>query len=304
MSRVEIVEVGLRDGLQNESVHLSVEQRFEILKSLAMSGLKRIEVGAFVRSDRVPQMAGTAELLDLAQKFKKENKKFRDLKYSVLVPNLKGWEEAENLNPDEVALFASSTESFSQKNINCSIQESLERFEPVIAKAKKKKIKIRGYLSVCFGCPFEGDVPEKNVLKLVDQMFKMKVDEISIGDTIGVAHAGQVKSLFKKIKNKHPMKKIAGHFHDTRGQALVNIMAAYDLGVRIFDSSIGGLGGCPYAPGATGNVSTENVLYLMDGIGAKTGVEISPLIELNHKIGNWMSKSLPSQVSRAGLLKV
>lgn len=304
MSRVEIVEVGLRDGLQNESVHLSVEQRFEILKSLAHAGLKRIEVGAFVRSDKVPQMAGTAELLQLAQKFKKNNKKFKDLKYSVLVPNLKGWEEAESLNPDEVALFASSTESFSQKNINCSIQESLERFEPVIAKAKKKNVKIRGYLSVCFGCPFEGEVPEKNVLKIIDQMFKMKMDEVSIGDTIGVAHAGQIKSLFKKIKNKHPIKKVAGHFHDTRGQALVNIMAAYDLGVRVFDSSIGGLGGCPYAPGATGNVSTENVLYLMDGMKVATGAQIAPLIELNHKIGNWMSKSLPSQVSRAGLLRV
>lgn len=301
MSQLTIVEVGLRDGLQNESVHLTVEQRFQILKVLMQSGLKRIEVGAFVRSDKVPQMAGTAELLELAQRYKKDNTKFKDVKFSVLIPNLKGWEEAESLKPDEVALFASSTESFSQKNINCSIDESFERFEPVVTRAKKKKIMIRGYLSVCFGCPFEGYVPEKKVLQLIDRMFKMKVDEVSIGDTIGIAHVGQIKSLFKKIKNKYPLKKVAGHFHDTRGQALANILTAYELGVKIFDSSVGGLGGCPYAPGSTGNVATEDVLFMMNGMSVKTGVQIQPLIGLNHQIGQWMSKSLPSKVSRAGV---
>lgn len=303
MSRATIVEVGLRDGLQNESVNLSVDQRFEILKGLIVNGLTRIEVGAFVRSDRVPQMAGTNELLEKAIRFRKDNRKYKDVKYSVLIPNLKGWQDISDIYPDEVAFFASSTESFSQKNINCSIEESFERFAPIIPLAKKKKVKLRGYLSVCFGCPFEGTVPEKQVILLAGRFFKMKIDEVSIGDTIGVATAGQVSSLFKKLKNKFPIKKMAGHFHDTRGQALANILVAYQMGVRVFDSSLGGLGGCPYAPGATGNVATEDVVYLLDSLTKKTGLNLPGLIQLNQQVGQWMAKSLPSKLSRAGLLK-
>ncbi len=299
MSRVTIVEVGLRDGLQNESVFLSVDQRVEILEALALSGLKRIEVGAFVRGDKVPQMAGSAEVLQAAHDLKKSKKVPRDVQYSVLVPNIQGWEEAEKLNPAEVAIFASCTESFSQKNINCSIEESFERFRPVAQAAKKKKVRLRGYLSVCFGCPYEGKVPEKQVISVVKKMLELKVDEISIGDTIGVATPGEVQSLFKKIKKIVPARKLAGHFHDTRGQALANILAAYQLGIRTFDSSLGGLGGCPYAPGSMGNVATEDVVYMFNGMKVETGVDLSQLTSLNAKVSEWMSKPLPSRVSKA-----
>lgn len=299
MSRVMIVEVGLRDGLQNESVSLTVDQRLQMLQGLADAGLKRIEVGAFVRSDKVPQMAGSATLLEKAQDLKKLKKIPRDVEYAVLVPNVHGWEEAEKLKPQEVAIFASCTESFSQKNINCSIEESFERFRPVVQAAKKKKIRVRGYLSVCFGCPYEGEVSEKQVISVVKRMLELKVDEISIGDTIGIANVAQVQSLFKKLKKIVPLKKLAGHFHDTRGQALVNILAAYQAGIRTFDSSLGGLGGCPYAPGSMGNVATEDVVYMFNGMKVKTGVELSQLIELNSKVEGWMGKTLPSRVSRA-----
>ncbi|MFN9068840.1 MAG: hydroxymethylglutaryl-CoA lyase [Bdellovibrionales bacterium] len=304
MKKIEVVEVGLRDGLQNETVMLSVDQRFEILKHLLESGIRRIEVGAFVRSDRVPQMSGTVELLDRALRLRKDNRKFKEAIFTVLIPNQKGWDSAGDVLPDEVALFASASETFSQKNINCSIDESFERFEPVFSLARNKKKKIRGYLSVCFGCPFEGPVDEKKVISLIGRFYKLKVDEISIGDTIGVAHAKQIKSLFSKLKSKYGLKKIAGHFHDTRGQALTNILAAHDLGVRIFDSSIGGLGGCPYAPGATGNVATEDLVYMTQGLTTAPGISTEKLIQLSQKIELMMSKSLPSKVSRAGLLKV
>jgi hydroxymethylglutaryl-CoA lyase len=303
MKHVTLVEMGLRDGLQNESVSLSLSQRTQILQGLADSGLKRIEVGAFVKAEKVPQMAGSKELLAKANQLRKDKKILKDVRYSVLVPNLQGWEEANPLNPDEIAIFASCTESFSFKNINCSIDESFDRFKSVIALAKKRKVKIRGYISVCFGCPFEGVVPEKKVIELAQRMYDLKVDEISIGDTIGVANVGQIKSLFTKLQKKVPAKKIAGHFHDTRGQALANILAAYEVGIRTFDTSVGGLGGCPYAPGSTGNVATEDVAYMFEGMGISTGVSLEKLISLNHEIEKMMGKILPSKVSKAGLLK-
>ncbi len=303
MKQVTIVEMGLRDGLQNESTILSLNQRLEILQGLTRAGLRRIEVGAFVREDKVPQMALTNELLTQANKIKSHNKNLKNVRYSVLVPNLQGWHEADRLNSQEIAVFASCTESFSLKNINCSIDESFERFRPIIQMAKKKKIKTRGYLSVCFGCPFEGSVSEKKVIQLAQKMIDLKVDEISIGDTIGVAQVGQVRRLIKKLKKKIPINKIAGHFHDTRGQALANILAAYEEGVRVFDTSIGGMGGCPYAPGSTGNVATEDVVYLFEGMGVATGISLEKLIYLNHGIEKMMGKKLPSKVSKAGLLK-
>lgn len=303
MKQVTLVEMGLRDGLQNESIFLPLNQRVHILQGLADAGLKKIEVGAFVRVEKIPQMAGSKELLINANILKKEKKILKDVQYAVLVPNLHGWEVASPHNPDEVAIFASCTESFSQKNINCSIDESFERFKPIITLAKKRKIKTRAYLSVCFGCPFEGIVSEKKVIEIAQKMISMKVDEISIGDTIGVANVGQITSLFKKLKKKISVKKLAGHFHDTRGQALANILAAYNEGVRIFDTSIGGLGGCPYAPGATGNVATEDVVYMFNGLSVSTGVCLDKLISLNHEIEKFMGKKLPSKVSKAGLLK-
>ncbi len=299
MKQVTLVEMGLRDGLQNESVVLSLDQRLQMLQGLVDAGSKRIEVGAFVREDKVPQMAHTKELLIKAKALKKN----KDVRYAVLVPNLQGWEEADKLNVEEIAIFASCTESFSLKNINCSIDESFERFKPVVALAKKKKIKIRGYLSVCFGCPFEGVVSEKKVIDIAQRMIDLNVDEISIGDTIGVANVAQVRSLFKKLKKKISVKKLAGHFHDTRGQALANILAAYDEGIKIFDTSLGGLGGCPYAPGSTGNVATEDVVYMFEGMGVSTGINLEKLIALNEQVAGMMGKKLPSKVSKAGLLK-
>lgn len=303
MKQVTLVEMGLRDGLQNETVILSLDQRAHLLQELADAGLKRIEIGAFVRAEKIPQMAMSKELLEKAKLLKKEKKILKDVIYSVLVPNLKGWEEASPLDPEEICIFGSCTESFSLKNINCTIDESFERFKPIIALAKKRKVRIRAYLSVCFGCPFEGAVSEQKVVELAQRMLALKVDEISIGDTIGVASVGQVRSLFKKLKKKIPVKKLVGHFHDTRGQALANILAAYEEGVRIFDTSIGGLGGCPYAPGSTGNVATEDVAYMFEGMNISSGVDLDKLISISHEIEVMMKKKLPSKVSSAGLLK-
>lgn len=299
-SAVRLVEVGLRDGLQNESTNLTVDQRFELISKLIQAGTKVFEVGAFVSPKWVPQMAVTKELTE------KVMRHYSDKKYqtSVLVPNEQGMLDAIKTGIKEVAIFASSSETFSQKNINCSISESFQRFEPVMKLAKKHKIKVRGYLSVCFGCPFEGKVSEKKVIELAKKLHQLGCYEISIGDTIGVAHVAQVQSLFKKLKKVVPAKKLAGHFHDTRGQALANILAAYNLGIRTFDASIGGLGGCPYAKGATGNVSTEDVVYMFHGMGIKTGLDLSKLIEINHWLAPQMNHPLESKVGKVGLLKV
>ncbi len=299
--KVKIVEVGLRDGLQNESTVLTTAQRFELLEKLIAAGTKTFEVGAFVSPKWVPQMAVSKELTDLVLKKYPDQKKFHS---SVLVPNEIGLKGAMETGIKEIAIFASSTETFSQKNINCSIEESFQRFEPIMKIAKKNKIKVRGYLSVCFGCPFEGDVPEKKVVELAKRLYKMGCYEISIGDTIGVATVNQVDSLFKKLKKVVPIAKLAGHFHDTRGQALANILEAYKVGVRVFDSSIGGLGGCPYAKGATGNVATEDVVYMFDGMDVNTGLDIDKLCAINRWLEPQMNHALSSRVGKVGTLKV
>lgn len=296
---VRIVEVGLRDGLQNESTILSVQQRMELLTRLIEAGTKDFEIGAYVSPKWVPQMAVTGELIQMFQR-KYQSKK---LKSSVLVPNMQGLKLAMDAGIQEIAIFASSSESFSQKNINCSIAESFERFKPIMAMAKKQKIKVRGYLSVCFGCPYEGKISEAKVVALAKKMIQMGCYEVSIGDTIGVANVGQVESLFKKLKKVIPAKKLAGHFHDTRGQALANILQAYKLGITTFDSSLGGLGGCPYAKGATGNVATEDVVYMFEGMKVKTGLNLKKLIETNRWLNPQMNHPLPSMVGKVGLLK-
>ncbi len=297
---IRIVEVGLRDGLQNESTNLSANQRFELLNQLINAGTKNFEIGAFVSPKWVPQMAVTGELIQLFQAKYKKTK----LTPSVLVPNVQGMKLSMDAGISEIAIFASATESFSEKNINCSIAESFKRFEPIMALAKKNKIKVRGYLSVCFGCPYEGKVSEAKVIQLAKKLIQIGCYEVSIGDTIGAANAGQVESLFKKLKKAVPAKKIAGHFHDTRGQALANILQAYKLGITTFDASIGGLGGCPYAKGATGNVATEDVVYMFDGLGIKSGLNLKKLIEINHWLNPLMNHPLPSKVGRVGMLKV
>lgn len=301
MKKVKIVEVGLRDGLQNETSELSVDQRYDLYEKLVNAGLKNIEIGAFVSPKWVPQMAVTK---DLCCMIISENKKLKSkVVASVLVPNEQGMLQAIEAGVKEVAIFAACSESFSKKNINCTIAESFKRFVPIMKLAKEHKIQVRGYLSTCFGCPFEGKVPEKRVIALTKKMHQMGCYEISIGDTIGVATAEQVGSLFKKLKKVVPVKKLAGHFHDTRGQALTNIFVAYQAGVRVFDTSIGGLGGCPYAPGASGNVATEDVVYLFDGMKVKTGVNLEKLVETNQWLKPLINHPLPSRVGRVGKLK-
>jgi hydroxymethylglutaryl-CoA lyase len=301
--KVQLVEVGLRDGLQNERVILDQETRVSLALQLSLAGAQRIEIGAFVRPDWVPQMSGSKQIIEMCLALKKSKQFKKGVQFSALVPNEKGMQEALSSGISEVAIFASCTESFSRKNLNCSIEESFERFKPVMALAKKHKIKVRGYLSVCFGCPFEGKVPEKKVIELTQRLFKLGVYEVSLGDTIGVATPYQVQSLLKKLQKKISLKKVAGHFHDTRGTALVNILKSFELGVRVFDTSIGGLGGCPYAPGSAGNVSTEDVVYLFHGLGVETGFDLPKLVTLNKWLSHKMNKDLSSKVGKVGPLK-
>lgn len=296
--KVKIVEVGLRDGLQNESTKLSIDQRFHLLKSLLDAGVKNLEIGAYVSPKWVPQMAGTEQLV----KKYLQSVPATDLKKinaSVLVPNEIGMQKAIESGVKEIAVFISSTETFSQKNINCSIAESLVRVKAVIALAKKNKIKVRGYLSVCFGCPYEGEVSETKVMELAKTLYKMGCYEVSIGDTIGIANPAQVERIFKKLKKIIPATKLAGHFHDTRGLALTNILAAYKLGIKTFDSSIAGLGGCPYAKGASGNVSTEDVVNMFEQLNINTGLDINKLVKANIWLSGVIAHELQSKVGRA-----
>lgn len=298
--KIQIVEVGLRDGLQNEKILVRLETRSELLEKLSQAGARRLEIGAFVRSDKIPQMAGSKEVIEKAIEARKNKKISSSTQFSALVPNLKGLEEAISTGIEEIAIFASASESFSKANINCSIEESFERFLPVVKLAKSKKIKIRGYLSVCFGCPYEGEVSPRAVVSLAKKLYQMGCYEISIGDTIGVASPLQVKKIFSLLKKQIPIKKIAGHFHDTRGTSLANICAAIDQGVRVFDTSLGGLGGCPYAPGSAGNVATEDVVYMLEKMGYKTGIDLNQYIQINHWMSEKMGKKLPAKLSKAG----
>lgn len=300
MKKVTIVEVGPRDGLQNEAKSLPLDVRLEFIKRLSKAGLKRIEVGAFVSPQWVPQMAGTADLIAMIKKDSDlSSSKIFDA-FSVLVPNMKGMEGALTSGIKEVAVFGACSESFSKKNINCTIDESFERFKEVIKAAKQKKIKVRGYLSTAFGCPYEGYVEEKHVVELVKRMLKLGVYEVSVGDTIGVATPKQVESMIKKLKRITPIKKLAMHFHDTRGTALANVVKSLELGVRTFDSSAGGIGGCPYAKGASGNLATDDLVYLLRGLGYETGVDLPALVETSNWIKNPIGHSLPSRLAQAG----
>ncbi|HPI39536.1 MAG TPA: hydroxymethylglutaryl-CoA lyase [Pseudobdellovibrionaceae bacterium] len=269
---VQIVEMALRDGLQNEKREYSLEERLRMLLQLSQSGLSRIEIGAFVSSQWVPQMKDSKALVMEAFRLQKQGKISKKVELSVLVPNEKGMLEALETPIREVAVFTGATESFTKKNINCSIEESFKRFEPVFTLAKKNKIKVRAYISVAMGCPYEGEVSNSRVLKIAERLYKMGAYEISVGDTLGVATPNKVRKLFQKLSTSLELKILAGHFHDTYHQAVANTYEAYNLGVRVFDSSWGGKGGCPYAPGAQGNVATEDLVYLFDGLGVKTGV--------------------------------
>lgn len=298
--RVQIVEVGLRDGLQNEEKSLSVDQRVELARRLADAGAKTLELGAFVRPDRVPQMANSDQVII---KSKEILKRKSGIQISALVPNVRGLELALQTPVGQVAFFTASSESFAKANINCSVEESLLRLEEILKVTRKQKIKVRGYVSTVFGCPYEGDVPLAKSIFLVERLLKMGCYEVSVGDTIGVANPEQVRNFFNRLSKKVSLKKVAGHFHDTRGTALANILMSYQMGVRIFDSSIGGLGGCPYAPGASGNVATEDVVYMFQGMRVDTGLDLKKLIATNHWLSEEMGKELPSKVGKASLPK-
>jgi hydroxymethylglutaryl-CoA lyase len=302
--KIQIIEVGLRDGLQNEANPLDLSTRLQLAKKLSKAGIRRMEIGAFVSPVWVPQMAGSDKLIKKALRMKAQGTAFtRATEFSALVPNKRGMEDAIESGIKEVAIFGAVSESFSQNNINCSVNESLKRFEPVIDLAKKKKIKVRGYLSTVFGCPFEGKVSPASVAKLSKIYFDMGVYELSLGDTNGVATPSQVEKVMNSVSKVCSTKSIALHFHDTRGLALSNIMRGLDCGVRIFDSSIGGLGGCPYAPGASGNVATEEVIHLLHSLGYKTGVDVGELIKTARWVEGKIGHPLPSKLAKAGLFE-
>lgn len=304
MSRVTIIEVGARDGLQNEKVLLTPEVRLEFAEKLAAAGLRKIELGAFVSPQWVPQMRGSAELMKAALSRKTSGgSAFTGVELSALVPNPRGMQDAIDAGVKDVAIFASASEAFAKKNINCTIEESFSRFAKVMELARVHGSRVRGYLSMCFGCPFEGEVPEGRVVRLVKRLRDLGVHEISIGDTIGVANPAQVHRLVAKLIDAVGAPRLAMHFHDTRGTALANIAASLEQGIRVFDSSLGGLGGCPYAPAATGNVATEDVVYMLHGMGYNTGVDLAMLIEINRWITEKVQHELPSRVGRAGLPK-
>lgn len=271
-NRVRLVEVGPRDGLQNEQTALSVDDKVGLIDRLADSGLDYIEAGSFVSPKWVPQMAGSDEVLArIARR--------PGVTYAALTPNMKGLERALEARVDEVAVFAAASESFSQKNINCSIAESLERFRPVMATAAERGVPVRGYISCVLGCPYEGAIAPEAVAEVAGQLYAMGCREVSLGDTIGVGTPGAVAALLQAVSVQVPVDRLAVHFHDTYGQALANIYAALQHGVAVVDSSVAGLGGCPYARGASGNVATEDVLYMLDGLGIATGVDMHRLLE-------------------------
>jgi isopropylmalate/homocitrate/citramalate synthase len=266
--------------------------KIELIERLADAGLKYIEATAFVSPKWVPQMADHAEVL-------RGIRRLRGVIYSALTPNLRGFEEALAAGVSEVAVFASASESFSQRNINCSIAESFERFQPVLKAALAAGIPVRGYVSCVMGCPYEGAVPPDKVRDVAHKLFESGCREISLGDTIGVGTASQTKVLLEVVSEQVPVSRLAGHFHDTYGQALTNIYASFEMGVRVFDASVSGLGGCPYAPGALGNVATEDLLYLLDGMGVGTGIDMRRLIAAGSFICEHLGIETHSRVARA-----
>ncbi len=299
---IRIFELGPRDGLQNEKKVLDQPTRIEFAERLALAGMKSIELGSFVSAKWVPQMAGSAELMTEALRRQQSGKgALSGVEVSALVPNPRGMADALAVGVKSVAIFGSASESFAKKNINCTIDESFVRFEEVMKMAKENGVSVRGYLSMCFGCPFEGEISEDVVVRLVKRMIDIGVYEVSIGDTIGVAHPAQVRSLVPKLIKAVGADRLAMHFHDTRGTALANILASIDLGIRVFDSSLGGLGGCPYAPAATGNVATEDVVYMVHGMGFETGLDLQKLIDTNVWMAEKIGHELPSRVGKAGI---
>lgn len=290
MERVRIVEMGPRDGLQNEKQIVPTATKLELIERLVAAGLRDVEVTSFVSPTWVPQMADQAEVM-------RGLRRRPGVNYAVLTPNLKGFEAAVAAGAKEVAVFTAASEGFSRKNINCSIDESIERFGPVFKAARELGVKVRGYVSCVIACPYDGPTTPEKVAEVAARLHALGCYEISLGDTIGVGTPDRIDRMLEAVAGRVPVQQLAGHYHNTYGMAVANVHASYQFGVRVFDSSVAGLGGCPYAAGATGNVATEDVVYLLHGLGAQTGVDLDALVEC----GAWVSAQLARRnASRVG----
>ncbi|MBP0631703.1 hydroxymethylglutaryl-CoA lyase [Cupriavidus sp. AcVe19-1a] len=293
---VKIVEVGPRDGLQNEKAMVPTDVKVALVNQLTDAGFVNIEAASFVSPKWVPQMADGADVMARIQRRP-------GTLYSVLTPNMKGFEGAVAAGADEVVIFGAASEAFSQKNINCSIAESIQRFEPVAAAAKEKGVRLRGSISCALGCPYQGEVPVSAVVDVVRRMRELGCDEIDIADTIGVGTPVRVQEVMRAAAAEFALDRLSGHFHDTYGQALSNILASLEVGISIFHASVAGLGGCPYAKGATGNVATEDVLYMLHGMGIHTGIDLEAVVRTGDYISQAIGRANSSRVGRALLTK-
>ena len=295
-AQVSLVDVGPRDGLQNEKQPVSAAHKIELVHLLQAAGVREIEVTSFVSPKWVPQMADNAQVMAGLQRVS-------GVRYSVLVPNLKGFEAALASRPDEIVVFGAASEAFSQRNINCSIEESVERFRPVVEAAHAHRIKVRGAISCSLGCPYQGEVTPDEVERVVRLMRGIGVDHCGIADTIGVGTPKRVQAVMERALRHYPIAEVSGHFHDTYGQAPANIYACLEIGIQTFDASIAGLGGCPYAKGATGNVATEDVLFMLNGLGIETGIDIDKLVDAAAFISNLLGRKPVSRSGNALLAK-
>ncbi len=295
-TQVRIVEVGPRDGLQNEKQPIDAATKIQLIEALAKAGVSYIEAGSFVNPKWVPQMAGSDEVFQ-------QTTRQANVTYAALTPNMKGYERAIEVKADEVAIFAAASEGFSQKNINCSIDESLLRFEPIMSAAREAGIKVRGYVSCVVGCPYDGDIAAEKVVEVTQRLLDMGCYEVSLGDTIGVGTPASIGRLIDLCLETIPADRLAVHLHDTYGQALANILVALQKGIAVVDSSVAGLGGCPYAKGASGNVATEDVVYLLNGLGIEHGIHLEELVKAGEDICQSLSRENGSKVARAIVAK-
>jgi hydroxymethylglutaryl-CoA lyase len=293
-SKVTIVEVGPRDGLQNESATIAAADKVGFVDRLSAAGLPVIEAGAFVSPRWVPQMADTSEVFRSITRRK-------GTRYTAIVPNLEGLERAHASGVEEVGIIAAASDTFSLRNINQDVDASLDTYRAVCARASELHIRVRGYVSTAFGCPFEGEVPPARVASVAEALMNMGAFEVAISDTIGIAHPGRVRGVVAVLADTVPLHAVALHFHDTRGTALANVLTALELGISTFDASAGGLGGCPYAPGATGNLATEDLIYVLNGLGIETGVDLNALVQASAFIETRVGHPLPSRYYRAAV---
>ncbi len=291
---VRIVEVGARDGLQNEKAIVPTATKIELIDRLSATGLRTIEATSFVSPKWVPQLADAAEVF---ASIRRE----AGVSYPVLVPNLQGYERARAVGAEEVAVFTAASEAFNRKNINASIDESIDRFAPVLDRARGDGVKVRGYVSTVLGCPYQGEVPVDDVVRVARRMHALGCYEISLGDTIGIGTPSKARAMLRAVAGVVPVDALAVHFHDTRGQALANILACLEEGVAVVDSSVSGTGGCPYAKGATGNVASEDVVYMLEGMGISTGVDLEKLIETGLWLSERLGRETSSRVARASI---